>query len=38
MAALTVRVAMLLVTLAVELLITTVNGLPLSETVVAGVV
>ena len=37
-AALTVRVAVLLVTLPVELLTVTVNGLPLSEVAVAGVV
>jgi hypothetical protein len=37
-AALTVRVAVLLVTLPVELLTITAKGLPLSETVVAGVV
>jgi hypothetical protein len=36
--ALTVRAAVLLVALPVELLTVTVNGLPLSEIVVAGVV
>jgi hypothetical protein len=36
--ALTVRVAVLLVTLPVELLIATVNALPLSEIAVAAVV
>jgi len=37
-AAVTVRVAVLLVTLPVELLTTTLNWFPLSEIVVAGVV
>ena len=37
-AALTIRMAVLLVTLPVELLTVTVNGLPLSEIAVAGVV
>jgi hypothetical protein len=37
-AAATVRVAVLLVTLPIELLTATVNGLPLSEIVVTGVV
>jgi hypothetical protein len=37
-AAVTVRVAVLLVTLPVELLTTTLNWLPLSEIAVAGVV
>jgi hypothetical protein len=37
-AAVTVRVAVLLVTLPVELLTTTLNWLPLSEVTVGGVV
>ena len=37
-AALTVRVAVLLVTLPVELLTVTVNALPLSEVAVTGVI